>query len=201
MSTTIFLMRHGDNDWIGHTLVGWTPGIHLNENGRRQAERLAHRLGTLPIAAVYSSPLERALETAAPLAARLGLGIRTCDGLGEIRLGEWTGRKVRDLEDDPLWRRFNRQRSTTRIPGGESMLEVQLRMVDVFEEIRTNHPDASVAVFSHGDPIRAILMHYLGTPLDFVHRLEVFPASISRIVLNDRGPLVVTVNEALEIGT
>jgi probable phosphomutase (TIGR03848 family) len=195
MSTTIFLMRHGDNDWIGHTLVGWTPGIHLNENGRRQAESLGDRLGKLPIAAIYSSPLERARETAAPLAARLGLDVRTCEALGEIRLGEWTGKKVVELEDDPLWRRFNRQRSTTRIPGGESMLEVQLRMVDAFEKIRAAHPDSSVAVFSHGDPIRAIVMHCLGTPLDFVHRVEVYPASISRIILNDQGPLVVTLNE------
>lgn len=201
MSTTIFLMRHGENDWIGHTLVGWTPGIHLNAAGRRQAEALAQRLGKEPIAAIYSSPLERTMETAGPLSTRLGVPIRCCEGLGEIRIGEWTGRKVTELADDPLWQRFIQQRSTTRIPGGESMLEVQLRMVEVFEKIRTSHPDQSVAVFSHGDPIRAILMHYLGTPLDFVRRIEVHSASISRIVLNDWGPLVVSINESVEIGS
>ena len=201
MSTNIFLMRHGDNDCIGHTLVGWTPGIHLNEAGRRQAEALANRLAKEPVAAIYSSPLERTMETAGPLAARLGLAIRPCDGLGEIRIGEWTGHKVSELADDPLWQRFNRQRSTTRIPGGESMLEVQLRMVEIFEQIRAGNPEQSVAVFSHGDPIRAILMYYLGTPLDFVHRLEIYPASISRIVLNDWGPMVVSINETAPIGS
>lgn len=195
MSTTVLLVRHGDNDFTGHTLIGWTPGIHLNDRGRLQAARLAERLGHVPIRAIYSSPLERALETMEPLAARLRLEIRTCDALGEIRIGEWTGRTIRDLESDPRWQRFNMHRSTARIPGGELMLEVQTRMVEALEEIRRNHPEETVVAASHGDPIRAALLHYLGMPLDFIHRLEIRTASVSVIVLNDWGPVVSRVNE------
>lgn len=195
MSTTVLLVRHADNDYIGHTLAGWTPGIHLNDSGRRQAERLAGRLAKLPVRAIYSSPLERTRETMEPLAIRLGLEVRVCDALGEIRLGQWTGRAIRELADDPVWQRFNRERSTARVPGGETMLEVQARMVGAFEKIRGNHPDSVVVAASHGDPIRAVLMHYLGMPLDFIHRLEIQTASVSTIVLNDWGPAVLRIND------
>ncbi len=199
MSTTILLIRHGDNDYAGHTLVGWTPGIHLNESGRRQAEKLAKRLSSAPIRAIYSSPLERTRETAAPLAARLGLEVRICEALGEIRFGDWTGRKVAELEDDPLWRRFNTQRASTRVPGGEWMLEVETRMVEAFEGFRREHPDELIAVFSHGDPIRAVLMHYLGMPVDFIHRLEIPTTGVSVIALNESGPVVLRMNDTGEL--
>jgi probable phosphoglycerate mutase len=199
MSTTVLLVRHGDNDFSGNTLAGWTPGIHLNESGRRQAELLAGRLAKAQVRAIYSSPLERARETMEPLARRLGLEVHLCDALGEIRIGEWTGRTFRELEEDPVWQRFNRLRSTVRIPGGETMLEVQSRMVDALEEIRRSHPDSVVAAASHGDPIRAVLMHYLGVPLDFIHRLEIQTASVSVIALNDWGPVVMRVNDTGEM--
>jgi probable phosphomutase (TIGR03848 family) len=196
VTTTILLARHGDNDSVGHTLVGWTPGIHLNQRGRDQADRLAARLSDAPIQAVYSSPLERAVETAEPIARSHGLAVGLIEAVGEIRLGQWTNRAIRDLRDDPDWRRFNAQRSTTRIPGGETMLEVQTRMVDAFEALRRKHPDQTIVVVSHGDPIRGILMHYLGMPLDFIHRLEIGTASLSTILLHDWGPQVLSINAA-----
>ncbi len=199
MSTTILLIRHGDNDHAGHTLVGWTPGIHLNESGRRQAERLPERLSRAPIRAIYSSPLERTLETAAPLARQLGLEVRSCEALGEVQFGEWTGRTIRELEPDPLWQRYNAQRSSIRVPGGESMLEIQSRMVAACEGFGRDHPDSVIAAFSHGDPIRAALMHYLAMPLDFIHRLEIQTAAVSTIVLHDGGPLVLHVNHTGEL--
>jgi probable phosphomutase (TIGR03848 family) len=195
VSTTVLVIRHGDNDWVGRTLAGWTPGVHLNARGREQAVRLAGRLAGVPVRAIYSSPLERTRETAEPLARQLGLEVRVSDALGELRLGEWTGRKLCELENDPLWRRFNTQRSTTRIPGGELTLEVQTRMVEAFEGIRRRHPDSVVAVFSHGDPIRAILLHYLGMPLDLMHRIEVEPASVSVVALHEWGPHVQRIND------
>jgi probable phosphoglycerate mutase len=199
MNTTVLLLRHGDTDLAGHTLAGWTLGVHLNESGKRQAERLVARLAGVPVGAIYSSPLERAQETVAPLAARLGLAIRTCEALGEIRTGDWTGRKISDLENDPVWRRFNTQRSTTRIPGGETMLEVQTRMVEAIEGMRTSHPGEVVLAASHGDPIRGALLHYLGMPLDFIHRLEIQTASISFIALHDGGPVVLRINDTGEL--
>ncbi len=195
MTTTILLARHGENDFVGHTLAGWMPGVHLNERGWRQAERLAELLGAQPIAAVYSSPLERARETAEPLARRLGLQIETLEAVGEVRMGEWTNRSIVGLHGDPAWQRFNTQRSTARIPGGETMLEVQGRMVEAFEMLRSRHPDQTIAVISHGDPIRALIAYYLGMPLDLMQRLEIETATVNEIRLSDWGPQVIRINE------
>jgi probable phosphoglycerate mutase len=192
--TTFLLIRHGDNDYLRHTMVGWMPGIHLNENGREQAERLAERLSQCPIRAIYTSPLERARETAEPLARRLGIEPRVTDALGEVRLGEWTGRTFEELQRDPRWRQFNTFRSGARIPGGETMLEIQQRTIGALEAMHREHPDGTVAVVSHGDPIRVILCYYLGMPLDFIHRLEIETASVSVVKLGDDWAQVLRVN-------
>ncbi len=197
--TTFLLIRHGDNDYLGHTLVGWTPGIHLNARGRAQAERLADRLSRAGAIAVYSSPLERARETAEPLARRLGIEVRISEALGEIRIGEWTGRTFEELQQDARWRHFNAFRSGARIPGGETMLEVQHRMAAAVEEMRREHPDGTLALVSHADPIRAILCLYLGVPLDLIYRLEVETASVSVIKLGDDWAQVTRINAAEEL--
>ncbi len=197
--TTLLFIRHGNTDYAGNRLVGWMPGIFLNESGQAQAQRLAERLANAGINAVYSSPLERTIETAEPLARRLGLEIQTSPDLGEIRFGDWTGRPVTELVADPHWKRYNSHRSITRIPGGESMLEVQARMLTAANAISTEHRDQVTAVFSHGDPIRSILMHYLGMPLDFIHRLEVRTASVSVVHLRDAGAQVFRINDTGEL--
>lgn len=194
---TFFLIRHAENDFAGKRLAGWMPGVHLNEEGRAQAARLAGRLAGSGISALYSSPLERALETAAPLAARLGLTVQVRDALGEIRFGEWTGRHLQDLEQDLSWRNFNAFRSSTRAPGGESMLDVQHRMVAEMESLRGRHGDEKVAILSHGDAIRAVVLHYAGIPLDLMHRIEIGTASVSIIVVRDHGPQVLGLNYLL----
>jgi probable phosphomutase (TIGR03848 family) len=192
--TRVFLIRHAVNDLIGRILYGRRPGVPLNEEGRTQAGRLARRLADEPIAAVYSSPLERALETARPLAESLGLEVQLSEPLLEIDCGDWTWSEIRSLDDDPHWRRFNAYRSGTRAPGGEMMIETQSRMVTELERLRALHPEQTIAVVSHGDPIRAALAYYLGMPLDFFWRLEISPASFSLVQMDEHGVRVLATN-------
>lgn len=197
--TTFLLIRHATNDLVGKVIAGWTPGVHLNDEGRRQAEHLGRWLGSAPIAAIYSSPLERTRETAAPLAERLGLEVHLNEALGEVRFGEWTGRTMEELAREPRWQRWNSFRTGARAPGGELMIEVQTRIVAALEEIRARHPDEVVAVFSHGDPIRSTIAYYASIPLDQFLRIEVSPASVSVITVHDWGPKILRLNDTGEM--
>jgi probable phosphoglycerate mutase len=179
---------------VGQWLAGRTPGIHLNEAGCEEARILATRLGRLPIAALYSSPLERALETAEPLAQSLGLTVQAAPGLTELDFGEWTGRTLRELAPLALWQQFNTQRSATRIPGGELMSEVVARARRELEGMEEEHRGAIVAAVTHGDVIRGLLAEFLGLSLDQLQRLEVAPASVSLIRMHDDGAHVGAVN-------
>ncbi|HEU4565735.1 MAG TPA: histidine phosphatase family protein, partial [Gemmatimonadaceae bacterium] len=172
---------------------------HLAADGRRQAARLAERLAGLPIAALYSSPVERARETAAPLAARLGLPVCDAPGAVEIDFGEWTGRTFEELARDPRWGPFNGFRSATRIPGGELIVETQARVVVELERLRERHPDAVVAVVSHADVIRAALCHYAGIPLDLMLRLEIACASVSVLEVTPYGARILRLNDDGEV--
>jgi probable phosphoglycerate mutase len=194
----IYLIRHGDTDAVGRTIVSWLPGVPINERGRAQAARLAERLAGVPFAAIYSSPLERARMTAEPLARKQGLDVQECPGIGEFRFGDWTGRSLADLQSDLGWKQFNQLRSRTRAPNGELMLEVQARMVTALEGMRERHPGATVAAFSHADAIRAAVLHYLGMPVDFVDRLEIHPASVTVLRLEDWGAQVLRLNDTGE---
>jgi probable phosphoglycerate mutase len=196
--TTFYLIRHGMNDFIGKAIVGWTAGVSLNAAGRAQAERLASRLAGRGIAAIYSSPLERALETAEPLSRTLQLPVQIREALGEVRFGEWTGKTISDLERDPRWEVFNRYRAETRAPGGELAVESQARMVGELERLRELHPDQAIAVVSHADIIRVALSYYLGSPIDLYQRIECLPASFSTLVLGDWGPRILGLNETAE---
>jgi len=179
----IYLIRHGETDAVGRTLVSWLPGVPINARGREQAGALPQRLADIEFAAIYSSPLERAMQTAAPLARATGLEIRQCPEVGEFRFGGWTGASIPALASDPLWQRFNRFRSRTRAPEGELMVEVQARMVTALEAMAERHPHANIAVFSHADAIRAAATFYLGMPIDLVERIEIEPASITLLRL------------------
>jgi probable phosphomutase (TIGR03848 family) len=192
---TILLIRHAYNDWIGARIAGWTPGVHLNERGREQARRLGERLGSLPIRAIYSSPLERATETAAPLAERLGLEIRISEALGEVRFGEWTGKSMEELDAMREWTLFNSFRSVTRPPGGETAVEIQARMLAEIERLRAFHPDEMIVLVSHADVIRATLVYFAAIPLDLFHRIQIAPASVSILKLKDGGVHIARVND------
>lgn len=183
--TTFYLIRHGSNDFAGKTLVGRTAGIHLNDTGRAEAERLANELAREPIQHLFSSPMERCRETAAPIAKRLNLDVQILDGLVEVEFGDWTGQEIAEMNSDELWQKWNTFRSGGRIPNGESIWEVQTRMVAVIEKLRRQFPDQTLALFSHGDPLRAAITYYLGMPIDFIHRLELSPASVSVLMIDD----------------
>jgi probable phosphomutase (TIGR03848 family) len=185
--STILLIRHAEYPSLGQGLKGRLPGIHLDETGKAQAERISQRLAALPLRAVYSSPLERARETAGPIARRFALSVSIREDLQEIDYGDWTGRDISEMAGEALWKRFHAQRTRVRIPGGEGMIRIAERMVGALEDLAGRHRDEVIAVVSHGDPIRAALCVYLGIPLDFIDRLELLPASISILDLEESG--------------
>ena len=196
--TTFVLIRHASHSLLGHTIVGRAPGVRLSPEGLRQAEALAERFGVGSIQALYSSPLERARATAAPLAARLRLEVQIAGELNEIDFGAWTNRTLADLRELQGWRRFNIFRSGARIPDGETMIEVQGRMLRLVERLCSAHPEGTVALVSHGDVIKATLAHYLGASLDLFQRIEISPASLSVVRIERYGPQVLLLNGGVE---
>jgi probable phosphoglycerate mutase len=179
--TTFLLIRHALCDPVGKLIAGRTPGIHLNDRGRRQAAALAIRLERLPVAEVRSSPLERAVETAQALAGVFGLPVVRDERLNEVDFGDWTGRTLTELDRIPEWRDFNERRSSTRIPGGEAIREVVSRSTAALDQVRRTPELAGrlVAVVSHGDVLRSLVAHCIGMDLDAIHRIEIAPASVS----------------------
>ena len=194
--TTFLLIRHASCDPVGRLIAGRQPGVHLNEAGKQQALQLAERLSPLSIAALYSSPLERAIETAEPIAARNQLELLPAPGFNEVDFGSWTGKTFTELKSLAEWRRFNEFRSGSRIPGGENMAEVLSRSLGALEQLQKRHaqPGALVAVVSHGDVLRMLVTHALGMPSDFIHRLELSPASVTVLEVEDYGPRLLLLN-------
>ena len=186
----IWLVRHGLTDDVGHRLAGLLPDCHLNADGREQAERLSRRFEGVRLAAIHTSPLERALETARPLAARHALEPIVNEALVELHMGEWTGRTLDEARRDERFRRFNDLRSLMAPPGGESMLALASRFTAALLELAEGGAgDAGdVVVVSHGDPIRVALLHLLGMPFDHLHRLEIAPASATLVELDRERP-------------
>ena len=180
--TKIYLIRHAENDFIRkNRLAGWLPGVHLNARGYIHAEALAETLAEVKLEGIYASPLDRTLETAEPIAQKMGLKVTACEDLGEIRYGEWEGRSLKLLQRRKLWPLIQQTPSLVRFPKGESFVEAQKRAVAVVEKLRVLHTGgkSSIACISHSDVIKLILAHYLGLPLDLFQRLTILPASIS----------------------
>ena len=193
--TVVLLVRHGLTPTTGRVLPGRAPGLHLSDQGRAQSEGLVERLAGVRPDALYTSPLERTRETAAPLAAASGLVANVEDGLVECDFGEWTGRELTELARLKSWRTVQQAPSTFRFPGGESFVELQARMVGTLDRLRSAHPGGTVVCFSHADPIKVALAHALGTPLDLFQRIAVDPASVSVLAHEPgRPPTVCTVN-------
>jgi broad specificity phosphatase PhoE len=180
--TTFLLIRHGTSS-VQDRISGRTPGIALSAQGEREIQQLARHLRDRPMTAVYTSPIDRTLQTAKAVADRLGLVPIANDALLELHFGDWTMQSFAALAADPRWLPFNTFRSGTRIPGGELMLETQARVVRWMLELRDLHPQDQLALVTHGDVIRAALSYFLGMPLDLYARLEISPASFSEVEL------------------
>ena len=195
--TLLFLVRHGDNESLRKGILpGQVPGIPLNDAGRDQAKNIARALNPLPICAVYSSPLERAVETAAPLARKKGLEVQIVPGLSDPDTGEWTGISLKSAHRlKGLWQVIQTTPSHFRFPGGESFNEVQMRVISALEDISHSHPGKKmVGVFFHADPIKLTLAHYLGIPLDGFQKLVIFPGSVSILNLDRKGAHLIAMN-------
>ncbi|HUR32637.1 MAG TPA: histidine phosphatase family protein [Vicinamibacterales bacterium] len=192
--TTFLLIRHGLTDAVGKVMAGHSAGVHLNATGRDQAASLPARLGQLPIAAIYASPLERTRETAQAIADARGVPVEIERRFIEVDFGRWTNRRFADLADDSHWQLYNAFRGVTRPPDGEALVDVQQRTAEALFDLHARHPDHVVAIVSHADTLRAILMYFLGMPIDFVQRLDLSPGRISVLQLGHGAPRVLQVN-------
>ena len=194
-STLVLLVRHGQTPTTGKVLPGRAPGLHLADAGREQAERAAARIAELPrVDALYASPLERARETAAPIAAARKLRVQVERGLLECDFGDWTGRELAALSKLPEWQTVQRAPSTFTFPGGESFTAMQTRMVAAVDRIRAKYAGGVVVCVSHADPIKAIVAHALGTHIDLFQRIVISTCSITAIAYGMGTPVVLTVN-------
>jgi probable phosphomutase (TIGR03848 family) len=194
-ATTILLVRHGQTATTGSVLPGRAKGLHLTDAGRAQAVRAAERIAELrTVDAVYTSPLERARETAIPIAGAVGVRPAVERGLQECDFGEWTGGELKQLMRTPEWQTVQRAPSTFRFPGGESFTEMQARIVSALDRLRAAHPGGTVVAVSHADPIKAAVAHALGTHLDLFQRIVIGTCAISVIAWHPGGPMVLAVN-------
>ena len=193
--TLLLLVRHGQTPTTGSTLPGRAKGLHLAEAGLAQAEAVAARIGALHnVDAVYASPLERTRETAAPIAKAVGQRVKVDKGLLECEFGEWTGRKLSELNKLPEWQTVQRYPSGFRFPGGESFTEMSQRMASTLDRLGAAHRGKTIVAVSHADPIKAAVAHAMGTHLDLFQRIVVSPCSVTAILQTPTGPIVLAVN-------
>jgi probable phosphomutase (TIGR03848 family) len=187
--TTILLIRHGENDYVKKgRMAGRLPGVHLNETGKAQAGKLAETLADWPVKAVYSSPLDRTVETAQPIASALGLEAVTRQNLSEVDVGAWQDKTLKDLRRRKLWRTVQMNPARMHFPAGETFAAAQNRMRDALEWIVGEHkPKDLVVCVSHSDPIKLAVAYYIGMPLDMFQRLSISPASISGLHFHEHG--------------
>jgi probable phosphomutase (TIGR03848 family) len=199
--TRILLIRHAVNDFVKTgRLAGWTPEVHLNEEGVAQAAALGQRLASQRLHALYSSPLERTIETAEAIAVHhAGLEIRREPGIGEVRYGDWQGQSIAALRMRKMWQVVQETPSRAVFPNGEAMREVQARAVATIERLTVAHPRETIAIVSHADIIKMVMAHYMGVHLDMFQRFDIAPASISIIALGFNRPFIVTVNDTAHI--
>lgn len=200
--TTVLLVRHGLTTLTGPVLAGWTAGVQLDDRGRAQARELAARLAPVPLAAIVSSPLERCVQTAAAIAAErdghVATAVHTDAELGECRYGDWTGKPIKKLAKDPLWRVVQAHPSGARFPGpeGEALADMQRRAVRAirgWNERLGQH--ACYLVCSHGDVIKAVVADSLGLHLDLFQRIQVDPCSLTVVRYTESRPFLLRLND------
>ena len=193
--TTILLVRHGQTPTTGRLLPGQAPGLHLSDEGKKQAEAAAARIAKLKrVTAIYASSLERARETAMPIARVRSLAVRIERGLMDLDVGRWTGERLDKVSKRPEWSTVQRHPSGFRFPDGESFMEMQTRMTDTLARLVERHRGGVVIAVSHADPIKAALAHALGMHLDLFQRLNIAPGSITTIAYTSGPPMVLGMN-------
>jgi probable phosphoglycerate mutase len=194
----ILLIRHGENDYVKTgKMAGRLPGVHLNERGQKQAQALGDALKDVPIKAVYSSPLERAMETAVPIASARKMQVIQEPGLMETDMGKWQGKSWKVLRLLKVWKIVENSPSRFRFPDGESFPEIQTRIADVLERVvqKYNKPQDIIAIVFHADPIKLAVSHFLGLPLDNFQRLSCDTGSLTMLHVNELGANLVKLNQ------
>jgi probable phosphomutase (TIGR03848 family) len=198
----IILIRHGQNSMVGKRLAGWLPDVHLNEAGQAQAAALAERLAAQKgkIHALYSSPLDRTMETARPLADVLELEIQILEGMAEVRYGEWEGQSIEELAKLDEWKVVQAFPSAMRFPGGEWMRDMQMRAVAAIEEVASRlEENQSAIIVSHADIIKSVAAHYAGIHFDLFQRLVISPTSLTIIGLTPYAPRIICINDTAHV--
>jgi probable phosphoglycerate mutase len=193
-----YLIRHALTDTAGKYLSGRAVGIFLNEEGNGQAERLANSLINLQISEIYTSPLDRTVQTAEIIAKTLNLACIISEDFQEIDFGNWTNSSIKDLENDKLFRQFNLFRTGTRIPNGELIIEAQLRIINGIEKLNQKYQGKNIVIVSHADLIRLAIGYYAGIPIDLLQRIEISPASLSSVDLFEDNVRIFEINKHLE---
>lgn len=195
--THFLLIRHAVNDWVKTgKLAGWTPEVHLNEQGLAQAKALGEHLAATKIHAIYASPLERTMETAQAIQAHHPkLTIQRLATIGEVHYGAWEGKALSELRRQKLWENVQHYPSRVTFPDGESMRDAQLRAVSAIEALYQQHPRQTVVVVSHSDIIKMMVAHYMGMHLDSFQRINISPASITNLMLGSGMPMIHNVND------
>ena len=193
----LLLIRHGENDYTKKgKLAGQLPGVHLNERGQKQAQALADALKEVPLKAIYSSPLERAMETAGPIAAARGLNVIQEPGLLETNVGKWQGRSLKALNLNKQWKVVQHAPSRAQFPDGETFYECQARIVAALDKIcRAYKPRDIIACVFHSDPIKLAVAHYLGLPLDHFQRLGCDTGSVTMLTVHESGAYLMKLNQ------
>jgi probable phosphoglycerate mutase len=199
--TTILLIRHAVNDFVKTgKLAGWTPEVHLNDEGKAQAEALGDRLSDTPLTAIYASPLERTMETAEAIQQHhTHLQIEENTEIGEVKYGDWQGKAIASLRQRKMWEVIQEYPSRASFPNGETMRAVQVRAVNEIERFVRVHPKETIAIVSHADLIKMVLAHYLGMHLDNFQRIVVSPASISVLSMGHSRPFIATMNDTAHV--
>ena len=193
---TFLLIRHGENEYVAKgRLAGRLPGVHLNENGKKQAEAVAKAFKNAPIKAIYASPMERCMQTAEPLAAALGLEITPSQGLIEVDFGNWQDKTLKQLQRRKLWKVVQANPARMQFPEGETFTNAQQRIVQTLESLAKEFESKDlIACFSHSDLIKLAVSYYLGQPIDLFQRIMIAPASVSTLHLGEMGAQIINVN-------
>ncbi len=191
----LFLVRHALTPVTGHKLIGRLPGFALSEKGREQAAETGRRLAGAPLRAIYSSPMERCVETAEAIAAHHKLKVQTVDDLSEIDYGSWQGRSLKSLHGTKGWKELMARPADFRFPGGETIREAHTRGMVAVEALRLKHQGKAVAACSHCDMIKLIVAGCLGLGLDLYDRINIAPASITTLYLSEGTPRLINASD------